>query len=298
MVTKNIQEITEEDLQSLIDNSVPEGKTIEYKQKLPGNSDSDKKEFLADVSSFGNASGGMIIYGIVEDKGSPKLLNGIDKVDIDSETRRLDSIIRAGIEPKLPSFNIKVVPLKNSKTAVIIQIARSWISPHRVVFQGHDKFYSRSSNGKCSLDVNELRNAFNLSETLSEKIRNFKVERIANIFADETPVPIKNNARIILHLIPYSAFIPDQRYEITSDREMKSELIPIYASGWDGRYNFDGYITYSGNPEQKYRSYTQFFRNGIIEAVEAFLLRPQDDGEEGRIPSVAYEKELISSLHR
>ena len=37
----------EEDLQALVDNSVLECKTIEYKQALPSNSDSDKKEFLA-----------------------------------------------------------------------------------------------------------------------------------------------------------------------------------------------------------------------------------------------------------
>ena len=58
MIAKNIDQITEEDLQALIDNSVLEGKTIEYKQSLPSNSDSDKKEFLADISSFANASGG------------------------------------------------------------------------------------------------------------------------------------------------------------------------------------------------------------------------------------------------
>jgi len=68
MIPTDIDQITEEDLQALIDNSVIEGKTIEYKQSLPSNSDSDKKEFLADVSSFANASGGDLIYGIIEDE--------------------------------------------------------------------------------------------------------------------------------------------------------------------------------------------------------------------------------------
>lgn len=52
MIAKDIEEITEEVLQALIDNKVSEQKTIEYKQALPGNSEKDKKEFLADVSSF------------------------------------------------------------------------------------------------------------------------------------------------------------------------------------------------------------------------------------------------------
>ena len=81
MIKKDIDQITEEDLQALIDNSVLEIKTIEYKQSLPSNAESAKKEFLADVSSFANASGGDIIYGIVEDKetGTPKSLEGLTK---------------------------------------------------------------------------------------------------------------------------------------------------------------------------------------------------------------------------
>ena len=58
MLTKSIDQITEIDLKSLIDNSVIERKTLDYKAALPGNSESDKKEFLADISSFANSIGG------------------------------------------------------------------------------------------------------------------------------------------------------------------------------------------------------------------------------------------------
>lgn len=42
-------------------------------------------------------------------------------------------------------------------------------------------------------------------------------------------------------------------------------------------------------------SYVQLFRNGVIEVVEGFLLKPE--GEELLIPSV-HEEELIESLPR
>jgi predicted HTH transcriptional regulator len=67
MINKDIDQITEEDLQVLIDNAVSESKIIEYKQLLPGKNDPDTKEFLADISSFANASGGDLIYGVVEE---------------------------------------------------------------------------------------------------------------------------------------------------------------------------------------------------------------------------------------
>jgi predicted HTH transcriptional regulator len=71
MIHKRLEEIQETDLDHLVANGVPEGKTIEYKEILPGNSDGDKKEFLADVSSFANTTGGDLIFGVDEAKGTP-----------------------------------------------------------------------------------------------------------------------------------------------------------------------------------------------------------------------------------
>lgn len=63
---KHIDDITEEDLQLLVDDQISERKTIEYKISIPGNSDSERKEFFADVSSFANSEGGILVYGIEE----------------------------------------------------------------------------------------------------------------------------------------------------------------------------------------------------------------------------------------
>lgn len=62
---KALNAITEEDLQALIINGVAEGRTIDYRSDLPGNSDGDKKELLADVSSFANTGGGDLVFGMV-----------------------------------------------------------------------------------------------------------------------------------------------------------------------------------------------------------------------------------------
>jgi len=296
IITKNIEQVTEEDLKSLIDDSVLEGRTIEYKQSLPSNSDLDKKEFLADVSSFANASGGDLIYGIITDSGIPTKLEGID-IDpsrVDQEIRRLDNIIRDSIEPRIPSLVIQPVRLTNSKTVLIVRVHKSWISPHRVSFKEHDKFYSRSSNGKYPMDVAELRIAFNLSETITERIRKFRENRISNIFANETPIPFSDNAKIVLHLVPIISFNPAQSYDIERIASHPAKLRPMYCSGWNHRYNIDGFLTYSGSGIDKSYSYVQFFRNGIIEAVDGSLLKPYDRGLP--IPSSDYESELIKSF--
>src|SRR6266566_793857 len=109
-VNKPLDSIEESDLQQLIDNQVPEGKTIEYKDVLPGNSDGDKKEFLADVSSFANAAGGDLIFGVKEDAGLPVELCGLQIGDVDAEILRLESIIKNGIAPRLSRI-VEVHPI-------------------------------------------------------------------------------------------------------------------------------------------------------------------------------------------
>ena len=92
-------------MQHLIDESILEIKTLEYKEKLPEFNDEGKKEFLADISSFANSSGGDIIYGIREDNHLPKELVGVEIDDIDEIKRRLDGIIRDGIKPRISQYN-------------------------------------------------------------------------------------------------------------------------------------------------------------------------------------------------
>lgn len=295
MINKSIEQITKDDLQALINNGELESKTTEYKQTLPGNSDEEKAKFLAEVSSFANASGGDLIYGIIEDRqtGKPKSLAGLEIANPDQEKLRLENMIRTGIQPRIPLVTIsQPILLDNSKVALIIRVPKSWISPHRVI--SNDKFYSRNSSGKYTLDVGELNIAFNLSETITERIRNFRMDRIAKILANETPVPFYENAKIVLHLIPVISFSPAQSYDISQIASSPSKMPPIHSAGWNHRYNLDGFLTHADDQDGKAYSYVQLYKNGIIEAVDSSML--YDEEGKRTIPSRLYEKELVESL--
>lgn len=67
-----------------------EHKTLEYKLALSGGSDSERKEFLANVSSFANAAGGCLIYGMKADSGVPVDLPEME-VDGDAVISGLES---------------------------------------------------------------------------------------------------------------------------------------------------------------------------------------------------------------
>lgn len=293
MINKQLNQINLDDLNSLVQNSVLEGKTIEYKEKLPENSDIDRKEFLADVSSFANTSGGDLIFGISSTDGLPKEAIGVEITNIDAEKLKYEEIVRNGLEPRI-NFSIHTITLISGKAVLIFRVGRSWLGPHRVIFKGHDKFYARNSAGKYSLDTTGLRSAFNLSETLIEKINKFKTERIFQLEAGNTPLPFREGGKIVLHLIPIESFSPEYRVDINPIIKDFAKLEPIYSFGMSRRINLEGILTYMGSKDNKSHTYVQLYRNGIIEAVEGLILTPDDDKK--YIPSIAYERELIKYL--
>lgn len=293
---KNISEINEKDLLGLIESSKREGKDIDYKLKLISNSDGDKKEFLYDVSSFANASGGHLVVGMAERDGIPVELLGLKLEDIDAEILRLDNIIRDGIEPRISGLQIHPVNLMSGSVAIVIRIPRSWAIPHMVSYQGATKFYSRNSAGKYLLDISEIRSLFSLSESVNERIKRFRTERVSQIIAGDTPLPLPETPKIVLHLLPLSSFDVSANYDLVTIDKHVSKLCPLNSSGWDHRFNFDGFLTYSTLVANIVRSYVQVRRNGIVEAVELSMLKAR--GDEKYIPSTLFEREIIDGVDR
>jgi predicted HTH transcriptional regulator len=90
MILKPFEQIAEDDLLALITDAVSEDRTIDYKGELPGYSDGDKKEVLADVSSFANTSGGDLVFGIDEAEGLPTQLDGFESANAKIDTINVD----------------------------------------------------------------------------------------------------------------------------------------------------------------------------------------------------------------
>jgi hypothetical protein len=288
MIGKRLEDITGDDVASLIAGGVAEGRTIEYKRELPGGSDGDKKEFLADASSFANTSGGDLVFGMDESQGLPTQLIGLQSGDLDLEIRRLDSILSSGLDPRI-RYTSRIVSSRENQKALVIRVEHSWSGPHRVVFKGHDKFYGRNSAGKYPLDVNELRAAFTLSETVTERIRAFRTDRIIALSNNQTPVPFVTTPRIVLHCIPIESFAGPASYDVIPFYDKPLGLKPMGATSWDRRLNLDGIVTFGGSAPSY--SYTQVYRNGTIEAVEGRILSSVYAGE-SIIPSRSYEQHL------
>jgi hypothetical protein len=278
MIEKEFENITKEDIDALVKGEIPEGRTIEYKERLPV----DSGDFVADASAFGNAGGGDLIYGIREkrdDKGQPTGIpdaaEGLAGINSDTEERRLLQMLQSGIEPRIPGVRIKHIDgFASGGPVIILRIPQSWASPHMV--KKPSPFYFRVGAMNQRLDVREIRAAFLASESLSNKISAFRSDRVGKVLAGETPLQLEAGPKIVLHLLPVRAFgepaIVDLRAAESSIGNSLVPMGPRIAGRGPLQFNFSGLFCNSGTgADRQTFSYVQLFRNGAIEAVCKWL---------------------------
>jgi hypothetical protein len=295
---KPIEQVVEADLRWLVDNQVCERKTIEYKKDLVWEADGKRKEFLADVSSFANSSGGHLLYGMKEEGGLPIELCGLDIDDADSIVAALDNSIRDGIKPRIPGVVAWPVRLEDGRMAILIRVPRSFASSHMVTYKGSSRFFARTSNGKYQLDVDEIRAAFLLSDKTAERVRDFRLDRIAKIRAEDTPVPLVQGASVVLHVVPLAALSSLAQIDVQSVAVVSRELqlIPLgLAAGSGGRFNLEGFVRYTSSRDDRLASnYLQIFRNGALETVDTSLASRSAAG--GHLQGANLRADVIEKL--
>jgi hypothetical protein len=83
---------------------------------------------------------------------------------------------------------------------------------------------------------------------------------------------------LTIHLIPMESMTDPRRFKIPYIDTSLTSFPPLGASGWNYRFNVDGFLTFSTDHHDKRlsRAYTQLFRSGCIEAVNAHLLDERD----------------------
>jgi hypothetical protein len=146
------------------------------------------------------------------------------------------------------------------------------------------------------MDVSELRSAFTFASSAVERIREFREQRIAKILKGETPVPlVAVKSKTVLHSIPLESFAGSLKYDVLKYSSQSVRVPPMVIGGsWSPRINLDGLVIHSGYQDRSI-SYTQLFRNGSVEAVEASWLDTEHEGKR-MIPYALVEGDLLKYL--
>jgi hypothetical protein len=297
VIEKEFDSIEKTDIDALVANAVSEGRTIEYKERLPGGSDEDTREFLADVSSLSNAGGGDLIYGVREQRdaqrqptGIPEVAEGLGGINVDAEKGRLENKLRDGIDPRIPGIRLRHIDGFPSGPIIVLRIPKSWASPHMVKFKNLSRFYSRTSAGKYQLDVREIRAAFLGSESVTERMSAFRSERVGRVLTGETPAPLQGGPKLVFHSLPIRGFAEGETIDMKAAESLwsKANVKPMGRPPQFGpaQFNFEGLLCV-GNRGEVAIGYIQLFRNGAVEAVCARIT----DSE--IVYGVTFEQELM-----
>jgi hypothetical protein len=264
MLTKRLSELATADLLDL--RGLTESRFLDFKSASVGASDRDRREFVADVTAFANASGGDMVFGIATADGIASAAEGIEPADADKEKLRLGDLIRSGTDPRLMQFEVVWIPKEGARGFLVVRIPRSWQAPHRVTLQGHDKFYVRNSAGKHPMNVDELRQAFTFAQTIVERIRRFRTDRIGVILSEEAPFDLLRGPLLAFHGVPLSAFVDPQSLNLT-DYGITNFFPPLGGGSYDWQPTLEGLATHTPRNADGIRAYTMLFRNGIVEGV-------------------------------
>jgi hypothetical protein len=287
----NLADANEGNIRSLLTEGATEGPHLDLKRDMPRLDAAGRHELLADVSAFANSTGGDLVYGVEEDgEGRAAAIQAIAG-NADEEARRLLDSIANGLEPRAPGIQVQPVAVDGG-FVLVVRVPQSWAGPHRVRSNQH--FFVREGARKRQLDMPEIRGMFLRSDAQVQRVRDFRTERVGRVLMGDTPVKLISGPALVVHLIPTQAAlglvsVDPVRYQ----REARLPALGTELS--NARLNMDGAFGARVENQHGSRVYALMFRNGFLECVNSLSW---GTGELGRLPSVAYEKELIQLVDR
>lgn len=287
-IDKRASQIVESDLAGLIAAEVREGKQIEYKLKLDLNNDEHKRKLVRGVASFATASGGDLILGMRAEDGVPKELVPLPGFNADQDILTMRDLIRSNTSPPVSGIEFQPVPLKGG-SALLVRVPRSWNGPHMVTYKGEDRFHTRDQAGCVPMSVPEIRAAFTLSETVAERIRRFRVERLSAIRAGETAVNVEPGPKYVIHIFPLRSFEPGQR--VSFDALYQKHLPQPLKTAAGHRYTHDleGFYAYESVKDALPVGYALVFRTGAVEFVQCII----GNALKNRLIPAGFESDLL-----
>lgn len=248
---------------------LPESITLDFKRQLD---DQNSGSILKCVTAMANTQGGRIIVGIDEDGTLASEIIGIPNDRLESVRSRLRNWCNTLIDPRIPNLDIHPVSLEGGeKSVIVISIpAPTLLAPHQE--KNSKLFHKRYPAGNDPMTYQELRAMFNQAETLSRRIKEFRVERLTKVrrnLSGELPFLLpKELPRLVIHFSPIALIGTGDRIDLMRLYETNINPLRLQADNDHKRFNLDGFAF--PVPTQHLgtsRGYVQVFREGMIEVV-------------------------------
>lgn len=144
------------DIESLVRNQVPESIHLDYKAN-PALDPKKRDEIAKDVSAFANSDGGLLVYGVEEDKVSHLPLQIDAGVDPKWNREWLEQVITSNISPRIEGIAITQFSLPTGRQVVCVCVPKSFRGPHQAPDQRYYKRFNFSSFPMEHYEVDDVR---------------------------------------------------------------------------------------------------------------------------------------------
>ncbi len=154
--SRSLHDLSFSDFQLLIDNQVPEGPHLEYKETAYSGKASDIREMLRDVTALANAEGGYLVMGIREDHANrAAAFSPID--DPKAKAQAITQACLDGIQERIPGLEVVSYESGFNQGIIVIRIPSSEQRPHMVARDHNTDFICRYGTDKRAMTLGEIR---------------------------------------------------------------------------------------------------------------------------------------------
>lgn len=147
-------------LMTLISNRVAEAFDLDFKSKMYGSSDREKRDAATDVAALANTAGGLLVLGIEEDdQACASAAPGVALSEADE--RRIRQIVGSQIVP-MPVIDVLRIPdpARPDHGLVLIAVPRSPLAPHAVLVNEGLRYPKRNGATTRYLSEPEVADAY------------------------------------------------------------------------------------------------------------------------------------------
>jgi hypothetical protein len=153
---RSLHDLSLSDFQSLIDNHIPEGPHLEYKESAYSGKASDIREMLRDVTALANADGGYLVMGIREDHaGRAAALSLID--DPRNRVQAINQACLDGIQERIPGLEVVPYEAGFNQGIIVVRVPPSEQRPHMMARDHNTDFICRYGADKREMTLGEIR---------------------------------------------------------------------------------------------------------------------------------------------
>lgn len=277
-------------LLALVGSEEREGRRLEFKSALPGRTDKERREMVADATSLANTAGGWLLYGVDEEEGRAVAVPGVDG-DPDAAVVRLESMLRDGTEPRLTGVRTRAVRAGDDGPHVIAMLVpRSWSGPHRAT--GTGRFHGRSSAGKYELDVRELGALFRQGDEIVARVRRLHRERVTAVEAGDAPLPGMGTPLTMLTVVPFPALTDAVVLPLFDDDRLRRGVGTFGGSATHMYPVLEGVLGAEIDGLGANRGYGLLHRTGFVEHADRWLIGGHLP-EERRIAGAKLEGKVV-----